>query len=674
MLHAPLIVHAQAAGPRWERIAMRTPAQATAGFAGGEGGQWPRGIVYSRDGARALLCIDVAGAYLSEDSGVTWNVRSNGYSARGCASAAFDPGNSDRIVAVGANSAPHEANGLYLTEDGARSWRQVRSAMISGLSEQRQQIAWDETTWDPTARKTRTVYWSRVESDAASWGTPEERPALWRSDDGGVNWTELPNSKEAAGGAFLRALGGKLYAANRRGVFVSSDKGLTFSKKLDGECTGFALAGTEMLALQPQRLRKSTDGGSTWNDVNIGPIKNGTDVFRYVEVSPADPNKVALWRESVPNTWTWPRFVSSNGGASWSQVTMQTPEAFLPVNSRQGLWAWHPTDANVALSIGGDIVTRSTDGGRTLGWSNTGNNAIFIGGHFNFNAKDPDVMFFGSQDYNGAATKDGGRSWIYQNPAGNGWGGFTYAGYALSKDVYAVGDAPSWGGPRKLKITRDGGTWTDASVDLTGAYETSIGSPMKPNVAFVKEARTTDGGRTWKRMTACDGVFATAGSALFGAKKLGENRHQVVRSTDLGKTWTAQGTPLGEIRDLAYDPRGGRLYAVDSGEVKLLGKRGWTVLDTPRDQYGSRVVRSVAVDPRDPSKVYLGSAANVYATSKPVMRSTDSGATWTVISEPTPLLAGKLDGGREAVCVRVHPKTGHLWVATSCYGFWRFIP
>ena len=29
------------------------------------------------------------------------------------------------------------------------------------------------------------------------------------------------------------------------------------------------------------------------------------------------------------------------------------------------------------------------------------------------------------------------------------------------------------------------------------------------------------------------------------------------------------------------------------------------------------------------------------------------------------------DGGREALAMRVHPKTRELWVGTACYGLWK---
>ena len=70
--------------------------------------------------------------------------------------------------------------------------------------------------------------------------------------------------------------------------------------------------------------------------------------------------------------------------------------------------------------------------------------------------------------------------------------------------------------------------------------------------------------------------------------------------------------------------------------------------------------------------LYTGSAGNLYATSRSVQRRREGGA-WECLNLDGPIKPGQKDGGREAICVRVEPGTGDLWVATSCYGNWRWI-
>jgi hypothetical protein len=80
----------------------------------------------------------------------------------------------------------------------------------------------------------------------------------------------------------------------------------------------------------------------------------------------------------------------------------------MPNNVRNGFNAWHPKDPNIMYGLGGDIVTRSTDGGKTLRWYNNGYNGVMMGGMMNFSAHAPKTVFLAFQDYNAAATQDGG--------------------------------------------------------------------------------------------------------------------------------------------------------------------------------------------------------------------------------------------------------------------------
>jgi photosystem II stability/assembly factor-like uncharacterized protein len=406
--------------------------------------------------------------------------------------------------------------------------------------------------------------------------------------------------------------------------------------------------------------------------VDTRSIEKGQDRLRNLKVSPVDPDRLVLWRESVPNNWNWPRFYSHDGGRTWSASRKDSTGAFLPDNSRQGIFQWDARDPRIVWSLGGDWATRSTDGGATFGYASDGYNGVLVGGYFHFNHQDPDLVFFGSQDYNGAITRNGGKTWTYLNPSGNGWGGYCYGGYAASANLLVVGNAGGWGEPRILRVSRDSGrTWSDTKIPLTGP-NSSYGDPRDPNVVFAFNQRSPDGGATWAAMADCDAVItsSTAGT-LFGLKRRGDQT-EVVASDDHGRTWTRRATHQGEVRDLAYDSRRQRLYAVLGDRPAVLEANGWRLLDIPKNQFGGYSARTVAVDPQDPRVVYIGSAGNLYASNVAVLRSRDAGRTWENLTLNRPLKPGQKDGGREAICIRVHPKTREPWVATSCYGIWRY--
>lgn len=99
---------------------------------GGEGAQAGRAVAVSGDGKIVMWGTDVGGLFRSLDGGATYEPCNVGYSPRGTAGVVFDPKNPLRLLSVGANSQAVGENGLYLSENGAASWRAVQLAKIGG--------------------------------------------------------------------------------------------------------------------------------------------------------------------------------------------------------------------------------------------------------------------------------------------------------------------------------------------------------------------------------------------------------------------------------------------------------------------------------------------------------------------------------------------------------------
>ncbi len=658
----------------WQPVPLLSAESRKAGIIGGEGGQWPRGIAVAGDGTTVFLAIDVAGIYRSLDGGITWQLSTVGLKSRGCAALAVDPRNPDRVVAVGANSSPVAQNGLYLSTDRGASWRQTLPASLSGLDEQRDQVVFDPETYSADLKGSRNVYWSRIAKDHASWGEPEQRPALYRSVDGGANWSEIADSKRWAGSILRMRPGrkGHLLAGNSEGLHLSTNDGSSFTTVATKNITGLDVSGQapeQIWISTAGSIERSPDGGKTWVSLSVVGLARPGYTIRNVRVSPVDARRLLVWTQEDKG-WSWQRWASHDGGATWTEARKDAKHAFLPDNSRQGLFAWHPKDRDVAFSVGGNWPTRSTDGGRTWRWSGQGVNAVYVGGRFNFSLSDPKVMFFGSQDYNGAATIDGGGTWTYTNISGNGWGGFCYGGYAVTRDFLVVGHASGWGAPRVLRVSTNGGRdWRDTGIQL-GGFESSLGWPGDPKVAFAHNHRSLDGGATWSRMVGCDGVLTVSRGLAYGVR--GEAvGSSVVVSADRGATWKVVATSEKRISDLAIDAVSNRVYVAAEEHAYVFGEGKWSELKIPADHSGGTWVKSVAVDPADPRVVYVGSCANIYSTDVAVLRSVDSGKTWANLTVNKPLADGQRDGGREAATLRVNPATRELWVATSCYGIWK---
>ena len=677
-----LLSTAGAAGAQtWQPVPLVTRAARQVGHSGGEGAQWPRALAADSLGRFVLFGTDVGGLFRSRDGGTHWEPCNVGYTPRGTCGLAIDPHNPRRCLSVGANSVASDFHGVWLSTDGASSWMQALKINLSGSHDSREQLAYDPATYDAHLGGTAVVYWSRIAKDDAMWGGSEQHPALYKSTDGGQTWAEVPNTA-AVGGSILRVppTGHDVYAANGSGFRRSGDGGQTFEQTLTGDIQGLdvsAAAPGVVFVSKADGVWRSSDRGRTWAKLPGSlPLING-DPLRGLKVSPADPARMALWREGANYQWT--RFFTSDGGATWHPAAMDSAGAFLPGNARQALCVWDPKNPQVAWSTGGDWPTKSTDGGATWRYAGDGDNGILVGGAWSFNVQNPDVLFVGSQDYNGAVTTDGGRTWRYTNVSGNGWGGFTYGGYAASASVLYVGNAAGWGSPRVLTVSRDGGaTWKSTGLSFSGP-DASFGDPADPKVLFASNLRSADGGATWTPMAGCDGVFAASPfpvHRLYGRLWYKSAKQCALRvSRDGGASWTTLATLPAPIDDIAADPRRSRLYVVSDSSLKVWQGRAWeTVVSLPKDQGGGSRVSSVATDPTDPAIVYVACHRDVFSTSAAVLRSTDAGKTWQNLTLNAPLAAGQVDGGREAIWVRVHPRTRAAYVSTSCYGLWKIGP
>lgn len=177
---------------------------------------------------------------------------------------------------------------------------------------------------------------------------------------------------------------------------------------------------------------------------------------------------------------------SKDGGRTWAIGTPQELKEdvsaedhvedfnMLPINARNMDFYWSPVDENVVWDIEADWVSSSDNGGETFLWDANGINSIYLGGKFNFDVLDPDVMYFGSQDYNGALTTDGGKTWKYIDLHRSKWGGFIYGGYAASESVIYGGYAEGWTTDRYLVISYDGGE-TIVNHNGDAAYKLNSG-------------------------------------------------------------------------------------------------------------------------------------------------------------------------------------------------------
>ena len=309
------------------------------------------------------------------------------------------------------------------------------------------------------------------------------------------------------------------------------------------------------------------------------------------------------------------------------------------------------------------------------------------GGLINFSVTKPDVLYFGSQDYNGALTTNAGRTWTFINLSrdnhhakagddGNAWG-WVYGGYGTDDGQLLFGGNRAYTEEDyNLWMSTDGGQTThEAARGLHGA-QVSYQDPSAPDVLFCWDHRSTDHGRTWEPMKGCDGVFIASASP--GRTLIGRNGQTLVRSTDHGVNWQTVAALSAEIRDAAYDHVKDTFYVASENKIYSLAGPAYHAENIndrlPKDQHEDTFMAStVAVDPVDPSVVYAGACGTglFFQRNNAVARSIDAGATWERLT-CNPKFGP--NGGQMASALRVHPVSRYLYVGTCCYGTWRIGP
>ncbi|MBC8011295.1 MAG: hypothetical protein H7067_14505 [Burkholderiales bacterium] len=168
-----------------------------------------------------------------------------------------------------------------------------------------------------------------------------------------------------------------------------------------------------------------------------------------------------------------------------------------------------------------------------------------------------------------------------------------------------------------------------------------------------------------------------ASGNLYGVREAKDQPSVIVFSSDSGVTWRDVFTTKERVTDLAVDSKNGRIYLAVTSRLLVWEKATGAVTELKgfaRDPEGAPRIQSVAVDPVDPSVIYIAGGRNTFASNASAQRSLDGGVTWTNLAVNTPLDGKVLDGGRESLWVRVNSKTREAWFATSCYGIWKYAP
>jgi photosystem II stability/assembly factor-like uncharacterized protein len=291
------------------------------------------------------------GVYKSTDGGDSWtNVGLNG--SRQISRIVVDPRNHNHVVvgALGDLFSDSQERGIFVTNDGGKTWRQ---ALAVGPESGASDLAMDPS--NPSVIYAGIWKFQRRPWDFVSGGNED---GLYRSTDGGENWTKLQGHGLPDG------------PTGRIGVAVAPSNGNRV----------FAL-----IESKEGVLWRSDDGGANWKMVSADSLVNARPFyFSRVAVDPKNPNRVYAM--------SFQMMMSTDGGQSFKAVAQNVHGDF------HAIWIAPNDPARIIVGEDGGYALTLDEGQNWFFSANLAIGQIYRVGLGNDN---PYTVCVGLQDNNG---------------------------------------------------------------------------------------------------------------------------------------------------------------------------------------------------------------------------------------------------------------------------------
>lgn len=554
-------------------------------------------IVYVGTGSDGLRSNVIAGkgAYKSIDGGKNWE--HIGLDNTGQIGAVeIDPTNNNivYVAAIGNAFAPNEDRGLFKTTDGGRSWNKV--LYISDT------VGITDVEIHPS--NPNILYASAWKADRKPWTIisggemSADEGGIYKSIDGGDTWEKINNglptglvgkidlavtpANSSVVGAIVEAPspeGGLYWSVNQGKSWehVSNDKGVQnrpfYYTNLDIDPTN-----EKTLYSNANPLRKSTDGGKTWETIQV-PHGDNHDIWQ----NPNKPDLLIQANDGGAN-------VSFNGGKTWStQFNQPTTEVYqVEVDDQHPYW----------------LYAGMQDNGSTI---SVPSNAPFGAQHTN-----AFIQYAGGCETGPAVPKPGNHNIVYSDCKGR-FG--TFDKRTGTEKAYYVGATNIYGhNPADLKYRFQ----RVAPIHV---------SPHDADVVYHGSQylhRTRDDGVTWEQIS----PDLTAN----------EPDKQVISGTPITRDITGE-EYYSVIYSIQESPvqKGVIWIGANDGPINVTLDDGATWEDvTPRMPTGGRV-DSVAPSPHQAGKAYITVLRYQVGDFEPyIYKTEDFGQSWDKITDGIP--------------------------------------
>jgi photosystem II stability/assembly factor-like uncharacterized protein len=569
-------------------------------------------LVHPKDGNVVYVCVPGKlwsdspdrGLYKTTDGGKSWTLALKGPNlSTGCAGLAMDPRNPDRLFAGlwdfrrkgwtfrsgGEGPKAPSGSGLFLTENGGKSWSRLDDKSTKGLPPG----PWGRLDVAIAPSQPDVVY-------AVIEGV---RSALFRSADGGKTWEERDRSNSMVWRPFYFSRlvvdptnPDRIYKPNYS-LIASEDGGRSFAN-----VSGGTHGDHHDVWINPKNPRHvvtgddgglwiSDDGGNKWSKVDNLPVSQ----FYHVSVDDKDPYQVY---GGLQDNSSWVADSAYPGGITNSR--------WENLYGGDGFWTFaDPADPDFAYAEyqGGTLARVNR---RTLEPRNIQPRAGFKEKlRFNWNTplalspNEKGKLYIGAQFL--FVTRDHGQNWARISPdltsndpekqKQEESGGITVDNSAaeMHTTIYTIAESPRdgkviWVGTDdgNVQLTKDGGrSWANVVANVKGL-------PPASWVSSIEAGRHADG----------------VAYASFDRHTFGDTTPWVYRTSDFGRSWERIVGPTSGVRGYAHvvkeDPQNPRLLYVGTEFglwISLDGGASWA--EFKGGTFPPVAVRDLAFQARD---------------------------------------------------------------------------
>lgn len=592
------------------------------------------------------------GVWKTTDGGTTWTPKSETLGSLSTGSLAIDPNNSNTLYLGLGDPFDGTGIGLVKSTDGGNTW--FAPVYLGNATAIADLIVAPGN--------------SNIVLAATSAG-------LFRSVDAGATWSAISMSTGFAGAPY--------------GWSIEWAGGTKFVASVDAD--PLAASGTNQ-----GQIWSSSDNGATWTRATGVASSAGLERIT-VAAAPSNPSIVYALAAN-PSGDLADLFKSTNGGTTWTALGAggkrykngnAEGRTVSAVFNTQGwynqLLIVSPTNPNLVFFGGALHLAKTTDGGSTYyqvsNW--LGQFSLpYVHADFHAATFDPTgTKFYVGNDGGVFFSADGGATFSDSMNVG-----------LASHLIYDIGIS---GANRNAVIAGLQDNGTRVRVSNTAVYNQEIGGDgfdceihptngnlMLGSLYYARIQRSTDGGLNW--VSACSGITEcnNASTAPFttrlamgladatGNTVYTHSNTKVYKSTNFGTSWTALGisglpTTSLFIRNVAAAKSNASVVGVvASGGRVFLSSNGGSTWTTPAALPNNGLSLSdLTFDPTNHNIIYVGSVAPD-GTKNHLWKSTDFGASWTVIENGLP-------AGVPVNTVTVDPGSSSTLYAATHLGVYR---